>query len=166
MGRVTVRRATPDDVAAFLGLFVGFLGDSIYRTTPVDLGHASREFLRITRRPDPHALALIAEQSRDGPPVGVLVAVADRNMFGVLGSTDLFTYALPGSGATPALIRAYHRWASRFQLPGIQTSSGPNPRYERLIERLGYVPIGITYVHRDSLPAREMLRRNEPAQVE
>jgi hypothetical protein len=143
VGRLTVASGTPADAVAFVALFLTYRADSLYRDTAVDLGLARRNFLHACA--DPDHLVLIA---RDGAKVvGALVAWSGRNFFGMTAAGDYFTYALPGSAATAALIRRYRDWARArgTAIVSLATSSGANPRYERLIERLGFTRVGATF---------------------
>jgi GNAT superfamily N-acetyltransferase len=143
VGRLTVAPGTPADVTAFLALFLTYRADSLYRDTAIDLDLARANYRRACA--DPTSLVLIARDCAQ--VVGALVAWSGRNFFGMTASGDYFTYALPGSAATAALIRRYRDWArSRgIAIVSLATSSGPNPRYERLIERLGFTRVGATF---------------------
>jgi len=146
-----VRRAGPDDLLAIVCLGRTFLAGGLYRTTPIPPAALEHNLLALAMRRD--SLLLVAE--RAGQVVGTLIASVDENLFGVRCAADHFTYALPGSGATPALLRAYLRWArgTDATLIGLQTSSGGNPRYERLLRRLGLVAVGRNYLVADAPPA-------------
>lgn len=78
---------------------------------------------------------------------GLIMAQTSMNWWGAKVATELVSYTnKPGFMAW--LLRRYKRWATEqgCQIVAVVNTSGENERYDRLIEKLGFVKAGTAFM--------------------
>jgi len=78
---------------------------------------------------------------------GICLAQVKRNFWGVLCASELITFSNM-NGWTLRLLRCYRDWAksSDAEMVSVTNTAGENPRYDKLIERLGFNKIGSVFM--------------------
>lgn len=96
---------------------------------------------------DPSTLALVVEDS-DGKIYGVCIAQVFDVFWGNRITMDVITYSNK-PGWTYKLLKQYKNWALKQNVEAINVGiiSGPNERYEKLIEKLGFKKVGSTLTY-------------------
>ena len=79
-----------------------------------------------------------------GKIVGCMAGTITENHFGIRVAKDLFTYS---AGGTDKLLKAFKAWAKEndAQITQLSDFCG-RKRYQKLIEDLGFMPVGINFV--------------------
>ncbi|MCB6367201.1 GNAT family N-acetyltransferase [Intestinibacillus massiliensis] len=138
---MVIRRFTPDDRQAYLGLAAAFYADGDAVDHPVPAHHAARTFDALMAG-TPYADAFLAEEG--GAPLGfILLAITWSNEAGGLTVWVEELLTLPqarGKGVGRALLdqaREAYPGANRFRLEVTRD----NARAIRLYESIGYKPL-------------------------
>ena len=80
----------------------------------------------------------------DGKIVGCLAGMIAETVWGTKIATDLF---VSSSKDTHKLIKRFIKWAKERKADGVTLNNiSGNPRFDRLIERLGLSPVGTKFL--------------------
>lgn len=132
-----IRSATLSDFQAVLPLLRRVFEQSPYGgSVGFDELHIRRMFVVAVTTPN----FFVEVVEVDGSLRGLMCGVVTENFWGGKTAMDIVTFADTG---TPQLLRRFRRWAKSMGANTIQiTNVSGNPRYDRLIQRVGFVPTG------------------------
>ena len=163
MGRVTVRRARPTDLATVVRLRRALLrhhrDDPLFGRTHPDLARRLRASTK-ARLAAPATEGAVFLALEDGVPVGTLAVEAQRanpllwpERFAYIGGAFVIP-AARGRGITRRLVARAERWAREQGLTDVRLDHwSDNPLAAATWTRLGYAPVEVLRLKRLDPPA-------------
>ena len=135
-----IRPATVDDFDTLKTLFQEAYDGASQVSGEIDWEHGRRMLAYGVTFPNFHCEVV----EHNGEVVGVMGGMINKNIWGAATAMDLITYS---KRETPGLIRRFIQWAESQNADFIHiTSLANNPRYSKLIKRLGFAQTGVNFI--------------------
>jgi len=136
---VSIREAVFDDLDDIKVIFKFIFDQSIFAGMTYDESTIQRYFVMLSN----YDLGYMKVVEDKGIIVGALAGTVTPNHFGIPCGVDMFNFSRKG---TDLLIKDFVNWAKDHGAEFIQiTDYTQKPRYEKLLARIGLVPVGTHY---------------------
>lgn len=141
-----IREAKLSDFKGFYKVAVELHKNAAFKSMPMDRLYIHNRFNQAVIRKDMLTLVVADDESEE--IYGAIIAQTFPSFWGNRVSNDVFTYCT-AKGWVHKLLKRYKEWAlmENVEMINVGILAGLNPRYERLIQRLGFNKVGGTFSH-------------------